>query len=160
MSDIAKFVRQSFLIGSLLFCFLIIEGCASHPEKLEASYVSPLQYKDYDCDQIAAEFERLSRRITQLYNSLESEADADDVQMGVGLLLLWPTLFWLEGGDGPQAVEYSQLKGEFSALEKVAIQKKCDPEIIPPNPEEQMLEKEKQKQKESEAQQTVTGEDF
>ena len=158
MSDIGRFVRQSFLIGSLLFCFLIIEGCASHPDKLEASYVSPLQYKDYDCDQIAAEFERLSRRITQLYNSLESEADADDAQMGVGLILLWPTLFWLEGGDGPQATEYSQLKGEFSTLEEVAIQKKCNADIIPPKPEEQMIEKEKQK--ESERQEAVTGEDL
>lgn len=74
---------------------------------------------------------------------MESEADADDAQMGVGLLLLWPTLFWLEGGDGPQAVEYSQLKGEFATLEKVAIEKKCDSHIIPPNPEEQLIAKEK-----------------
>lgn len=46
--------------------------------------------------------------------------------MAVGMLLFWPTLFFLEGGDGPQAAEYARLKGEVDALEKVAIAKKCD----------------------------------
>jgi len=34
-------------------------------------------------------------------------------------------LFFLEGGDGPEAAEYGRLKGERDALEKVAIQKEC-----------------------------------
>jgi hypothetical protein len=51
--------------------------------------------------------------------------------MAVGMILFWPALFFLEGGDGPQAAEYGRLKGERDALERVAIQKKCDPAIIP-----------------------------
>jgi hypothetical protein len=46
--------------------------------------------------------------------------------MAVGLVLFWPALFFLEGGDGPEAAEYACLKGEVDALEQVAIQKKCD----------------------------------
>ena len=45
--------------------------------------------------------------------------------MGVGLILLWPVLFFLEGGDDPRATEYSRLKGERDAVEKVSVQKKC-----------------------------------
>jgi hypothetical protein len=42
-----------------------------------------------------------------LYASLKKKADNDTAQMTVGMLLLWPTLFFLEGGDGPEASEYS-----------------------------------------------------
>lgn len=117
------------ITGLALTVFLT--GCASSPDKMQASYVSPLQYKDYDCDQIAGELERASRRANELYGSLKKTSNTDNAQMAVGLILFWPALFFLEGGDGPEAAEYGRLKGERDALEKVAIQKKCDPAIIP-----------------------------
>lgn len=101
-------------------------GCATKPEKISAAYVSPLKYKDYDCDQIALEMDYVSQRTNVLYNSLKKEANSDSWQMGVGLILFWPALFMLEGGDGPEAAEYAQLKGEFEALRQAAIQKRCD----------------------------------
>ena len=45
--------------------------------------------------------------------------------MGVGLILFWPALFFLEGGDGPEAQEYARLKGEREAIERSSIKKKC-----------------------------------
>lgn len=104
---------------------LLAAGCATQPDKIAAVYVSPIQYQSYSCSQVQAEMERVTRRVGVLQGSLKKEADADAVQMGVGLLLFWPTLFFLEGGDGPEAQEFAQLKGEKEALEKVAIQKEC-----------------------------------
>ena len=46
-------------------------------------------------------------------------------------ILFWPTLFFLEGGDGPQAQEYARLKGERDAIGKVAVVKKCAIEFAP-----------------------------
>jgi len=46
--------------------------------------------------------------------------------MGIGLLVLWPTLFLLEGGDGVEASEYSRLKGEYEALRQANTKKSCD----------------------------------
>jgi hypothetical protein len=110
---------------------LLMAGCASSPDKIQTSYVSPLQYKDYDCDQIAGDLDRISHRINDLYGRLKKTSDDDSTQMAVGMLLFWPALFFLEGGDGPEAAEYGRLKGEYDALEKVAIQKKCGSGIIP-----------------------------
>lgn len=45
--------------------------------------------------------------------------------MAAGIILFWPALFFLEGGDGPQAAEYSRLKGEREALQQALVQKKC-----------------------------------
>ena len=69
--------------------------------------------------------DRVSRRANVLQVSLKKTADTDAAQMGVGLLLFWPTLLFLEGGNGPEAQEFARLKGEKEALEKVAVQKEC-----------------------------------
>lgn len=62
-------------------------GCATHPKNMTASSVSSYQYKDYDCAQIAADYDRVSKRMNALYNELASEANADTAQMTVGLVL-------------------------------------------------------------------------
>jgi len=72
-----------------------------------------------------AEMNRTMRRSNELYSSLQKEANADQWQMGIGLVLFWPTLFLLEGGDGPEAAEYAQLRGEYKTLNDVSIAKKC-----------------------------------
>ena len=107
------------------FVAAALAGCATQPEEMQTQYVSPAQYENYDCNQITREMERTSRRINDLYSSLKKTADDDAAQMGVGLVLFWPALFFLEGGDGPEANEYARLKGEYEALETVAIQKNC-----------------------------------
>lgn len=114
-----------------IFC-----GCATSPNKISASYVSPLKYKDYTEDQIIMEMDYISRRTMELYNSLKKEANADKTQMAVGMLLFWPSLFFLEGGDGPEATEYARLKGEYEALRQVAVQKGMNIYRLPKSPEE------------------------
>ena len=111
----------------------LLTACASSPDKIDAAYVSPLKYQNYDCDQIALEMDYVGQRTTKLYTRLKKERNKDNAQMGVGLVLFWPALFFLEGGDGPEAAEYSQLKGEFEALRENSIQRKCEIESKSPD---------------------------
>ena len=46
-------------------------GCATKPENIGASYVSPYKYKDYDEDQIIMEMDYLGQRVNELYFSLK-----------------------------------------------------------------------------------------
>jgi len=103
----------------------LLGACATPPEKISAAYVSPLQYKDYDCDQIAMETDRVSRRVQSLNASLKKTASDDSAQMAVGMILFFPALFFLEGSDGAEAQEYARLKGESDALQSASVQKKC-----------------------------------
>ena len=115
-----------------IFLIIMISGCATSPDDMAAASVSPLLYQDYDCKQLVMEGDRVSRRIQALHASLDSKASTDSAQMALGLLILWPALFFLEGGDGPEAVEYSRLKGEYDAIHQSAIGKKCDMRLITP----------------------------
>jgi hypothetical protein len=116
-------LRMKKLFALSFVAFLM--GCASSPDKIAASSVSTLQYDGYSCKQIGRELDRVERRANELYYSLDKTAGNDGAQMAVGLILFWPALLFLEGGDGPQAAEYARLKGEMEALEKVSIRKNC-----------------------------------
>jgi hypothetical protein len=105
--------------------------------------VSPLTYEDYNCKQVGGELERVSRRVGELASEVDSRASNDTVKMTVGIILLWPTLFFIHG-NGPEAQEYGRLKGEYEALEKVSIQKECGYEFKKLTP----LESEKPEQTE------------
>ena len=109
----------------ILLMIFTLTACATHPDKIAASSVSTVQYQDYSCRQIGAELSRIERKLNDMYHRLEKTASDDNAQMAVGMILFWPSLFFLEGGDGPEAAEYSRLKGELEALESVAIKKNC-----------------------------------
>ncbi len=103
----------------------LLTGCASNPDKIAAAYVSPAKYRDYDCKQISEEMGRVGQKTMRLYSGLKKKRKGDNWQMGMGLFLLWPTLFFLEGGDGPEAAEYARLLGEYEAARKIGSDKDC-----------------------------------
>jgi len=115
-----------------------------------------LNMHKYDCDQIAMEMKHVSRQTTQIHHQLEKKASNDAAQMGIGLVLLWPTLFFLEGGDGTEAVQYANLKGEWEALHDASVQKKCSVAHIK-SPEEISEERKAKIKAEQPVQQTPSG---
>lgn len=122
---------KTIIKSALLLSAIGIGGCAKHTNEIPAQYVSPMQYSNYSCKQIAQEMAVVSRRVSAIGGEVEKTASNDDVQMGVGLVLFWPTLFFLDGNT-PQAAEYARLQGEFDAMEKAAIQKNCNIKIERP----------------------------
>lgn len=119
-------------------CFLA--ACADHSNSIPAQYVSPMQYDHYSCRQIGAEMATVSSRVSEIGAQNDKVASNDDVAMGVGLILFWPALFFLDRNSS-QAAEYGRLKGEFDALEKAGIQKNCGlhverPKVVVPPPPE------------------------
>ena len=109
---------------SFLVIITMLGGCATGSSKIVPAYVSPMQYKDYSCDQMTAEMQRLSGRANQLAGRLDKAEENDKMIMGAGMLLFWPALFAL-GGTKEQESEYARLKGEYDAIHQMAIQKNC-----------------------------------
>jgi hypothetical protein len=109
------------LLAPLLFS---LGGCASSSSEIRASYVSPFQYQHLTCQQLAAEAERISHRVAEVSGAQDSKASSDAVATGVAIVVFWPAAFFIKG-DGQTAAELGRLKGEFEAIEKVAIEKNC-----------------------------------
>jgi len=110
------------LVGALC-ASLALASCASNPDDISASYVSPMTYNAMACPQLESELIRVGNRVNQVTGRQRSQASNDALVMGVGLVLFWPALFFLKGNAG--ADELRQLKGEYDALHANATQKNC-----------------------------------
>lgn len=94
----------------------LLTGCAGSPTNIRSAYVSPALYHGFSCDQIDTEIMAVDGKASDLYHRISHRSHTDNLKMGVGLLVAWPALLFLSGGSGPDAVEYSQLKGQKDAL--------------------------------------------
>ena len=103
---------------------LVVSACATSSENISAAYTSPIQYMNYDCDQIAMEEQSVVARVTQLGGSINHRATNDKIAVGVGVVLFWPALLMIKG-NGEQTAEFARLKGESEALEHAAVFKRC-----------------------------------
>jgi len=113
-------VKWTLAMGAVL----LLAGCASGSSEIRAAYVSPMTYESYTCPQLVQENLRLQNQLGSVAGSVDKKAHGDAVKMGVGLVLFWPTLFFLKG-DGAEAQEYAQLKGKYQALEEAYTLKNC-----------------------------------
>lgn len=127
----------------LLASAFALSACAKSTKEIPAQYISPMQYSSNTCKQIEVEMQTVSSRVSEIGAQVDRTASNDSAKMGIGLILFWPTLFFLDG-DTPQASEYARLKGEFDALEKAAIQKNCNIQVERPKVPEQAKPKEEE----------------
>jgi len=111
-------------IVTALMCSLVLSGCASTADSVSATYASPLVYENYNCDQLAAEGARLSAYAVTLTGAQDKKATEDKVKVGVGVILFWPSLFFIKG-DSQTAADLGQVRGQMMALEQAVIAKKC-----------------------------------
>jgi hypothetical protein len=102
----------------------VLSGCATAGKDVAATYISPLQFTNYDCDQLRQELGRTQGRANQLSGRLDEAANNDKAILIGGGLLFWPALFAL-GGTKQQEAELSRLKGEYDALQMASTSKKC-----------------------------------
>ena len=95
-------------------------GCAASPADIPASYVSPVNYQNWTCDQLAQEGQRLVTALTQA-SQRQEQARTNDT---VGVLLVGLPVGSMSGQN--IAPEVGRLKGEHEALYHVALEKRCD----------------------------------
>ena len=128
--DTSRMKPKTIIVSVTAFA---LAGCATASKDIAPAYASPMQYQSYDCQQIAAENDRLVVRVSQLGGRLDEAANNDKAIGVVGALLFWPALFALGGTKGQEA-EYARIRGEHDALQQAAIQKKCGANFAPLKP--------------------------
>jgi hypothetical protein len=102
----------------------VVSGCASTSDKVTATYVSPMQYDSYNCQQLGEEAQRISARAAQAAGAQDSQATKDAVATTAAIIVFWPAAFFVQG-DKQNAAELARLKGELEAVEQVSIRKQC-----------------------------------
>lgn len=101
-----------------------LAGCATSPKDIAPAYVSPILYQNLSCEQLAQEAARVSQAAAAATGAQQNQASKDAVMTTVGVVLFWPSLFFI-GGDKGNAAEVARLKGEMQAIEQANISKNC-----------------------------------
>lgn len=109
-----------------LLASISISGCATPPDQVTASYVSPSTYSSYNCRQIISERNTVVQKVNELNGAQLKKANNDQAAMAVGLVLFWPALFFL-GNKNDLAPQLAQMKGTYDALTAAGVSRKCFP---------------------------------
>ncbi len=105
------------LAGSILAVSLT--GCMNMPTppaQITSSYTSGLNYKEFKCEELAAEQASLAPRVNQLVTAQEQRIKTSEVQA------FW---FGYGQGDGVEASELANVRGEKEAVRKAMESKGC-----------------------------------
>jgi hypothetical protein len=81
-------------------------------------------YQSFTCQQLTAEAQRVSAAAAAAAGQQDSQATKDAVATTVGVLIVWPALFLVQG-DKQNAAQLAVLKGQMDAIEQASIQKNC-----------------------------------
>ena len=103
---------------------LLLANCASKSSEITSSYVSPITYQAYTCQQLGMEAQAVSAKATELSGAQDQKRTSDQIATGVAIVVFWPAAFFV-GGDGQVAAQLAQLKGQMTAIEQASIAKKC-----------------------------------
>src|ERR1700733_14377500 len=103
---------------------LILAGCASHSADITPSYISPMQYDAYNCQQLGEEAQRVSAAAAAASGAQDSQATKDAVATTAAVIIFWPAAFFVQG-DKQNAAQLAQLKGQMDAIQQESIAKNC-----------------------------------
>jgi len=108
----------------VLAATLFLAGCASKAAEIAPTYVSPIQYQSFTCQQLAEEAQRVSSAAVAASGAQDSQATKDAVATGVAVVIFWPSAFFVQG-DKQNAAYLAQLKGQMEAIQQESIRKNC-----------------------------------
>ena len=109
------------LLFALAFSHLVtLSGCMNMPtpaSQITGSYTSGLRYENYDCTRLRIESDSLARRENQLVIAQEQRLKTSQGQ----------AFWWGFGqGDGIEASELANVRGEKEAVRKAMESKACE----------------------------------
>ncbi len=109
----------------VLWGALCVSGCASSSADITPTYVSPMIYQSYTCQQLGLEAQAVSARAATLSGAQDKQRTNDTIATTAAVVIFWPAAF-LVGGDKQTAAELGQMKGQMVAIEQASISKKCN----------------------------------
>lgn len=111
---------MSLRIHHLGLTALLLAGCMNMPtppSQITSAYTFSLKYDQYSCGTLGAEASSLARRENQLVTAQEQRIKTSNVQA-----------FWYGygQGDGVEASELANVRGETEAVRKAMDAKQCE----------------------------------
>ncbi len=106
------------ILTGMIVIGLSLAGCATRPESIQATAVSPEQFRKLDCAQLNTRLSDTKAELVKLSHAQNEKADTH--AMKVFLFGIPSSTF---AGDHEPTI--ARLKGEVAAMEAVRAQQRC-----------------------------------
>ena len=100
----------------VMFGLLGCMNMPTHPSQISSSYTSGLKYDQHSCQKLVSEVNSLARRENQLVAAQEQRIKTSEMQA---------FLYGYGQGDGIEASELANVRGEKEAVRKAMAAKQC-----------------------------------
>jgi len=97
----------------------VLTGCLNMPtqsSQITGSYTSGIRYQEFDCQKLSVELDSLSRRESQLTVAQDQRYKTSQTQA---------CLWGFGAGDGIEASELANVRGEMEAVRRAMENKMC-----------------------------------
>jgi len=111
-------------ITTTIILIVFLTGCANSSNDIRPTYVSPVAYQSFDCDQLAAESQHIQTRVSQLGGRLDG-ATTHGKELDTSKTIFCPALYAL-GRTKQQDTDYALMKGQYNAIQQESKSKKCN----------------------------------
>lgn len=112
--------KKKTLLALAFAPLVVLPGCMNMPtppSQITSSYTSGLKYENFECSKLAVELDSLARRENQLVRAQEQRVKTSETQ----------AFWWGFGqGDGVEASELANVRGEKEAVRKAIDSKGCE----------------------------------
>ncbi|MDC1478362.1 hypothetical protein N8214_03015 [Pseudomonadales bacterium] len=108
----------------LLGILIVVGGCASKPEDIQAVAYPDEAYANLSCEQIAAERMDIQDKVLDATGKQKAERKSDVAWGWTGALLFAPALLMMDGNE-ETATRLAILKGQYESIERVSAGKRC-----------------------------------
>ena len=105
-------------IVTIIATSAMLTGCAEQ-QQTPSNYVSPLEFKNYNCKQISKEMARTSQMLEQR----DKEAAMENVAGAAVAIFAISRGHGVSFGDDDETI---RLKSKYEALHQASIEKNCD----------------------------------
>lgn len=121
-------IRRLRYLTIVFLMFFLVYGCAGRTPVPVAEY----QYGDDNksCNHLKSELSQMNVDIDKKNTSVTNSSVKNGVLVGVGLILFWPALFFMDLSDSDR-VEFEALQKRYNALTRIAADKNCGIDIKP-----------------------------
>lgn len=112
-------VFRLLLTGSIALISAVALSSCTTAQESDPAYVSSMQYQGYNCKQISAEMDRISKKIDQ-----QTQNDSTNQILGAAITALAISKGYSIDNNNDN-IELRRLKNQYSVLEQTSIQKEC-----------------------------------
>lgn len=104
---------------------VVLAGCTPSTSEIRGSYVSPKEYSDYTCDELAEERQKLIAEAKEIGDLQEENAEMDKAFVAGFLLVSMPLLVGTAFTKNREE-EFALVKGKFQAVHEMQYDKNCE----------------------------------